>query len=96
LIYRNRRSASGCASERAQLTSMGLKARDATGCEEITVLTNGGNYNGDEVMACEGSGVCPAFQRHRRPATPSVASSPWLNFIYDAENTATAVRPATT
>ncbi len=83
-------------SDRAQLTSMGQKARDATGCEEITVLADRGYYNGDEVLACEGSGVCPAFPRHRHPATPSAASSPWPTSSTTPGTTATPVRPAST
>ena len=42
-------------SDRAQLTSMGSKARAATGCAEVTVLADRGYYNGDEVLACEGT-----------------------------------------
>jgi hypothetical protein len=35
-------------SDRAQLTAMGQKAMDATGCEQLTVLADRGYYNGDE------------------------------------------------
>ena len=45
--------------DRSQLASMGGKARDATGCEEVTVLADRGYYNGEEVLACEGTGVLP-------------------------------------
>jgi hypothetical protein len=42
-------------SDRAQLTSMGQKALDATGGEQLTVLADRGYYNGDEVrMASRG------------------------------------------
>ena len=83
-------------SDRAQLTSMGQKALDATGCEEITVLADRGYYNGDEVLACEGSGFCPASPRHRHPATPSAASSPWPTSSTTPRMTATPVRLAST
>jgi transposase len=43
-------------SDRAQLTAMSRKAREASRCEEITVLADRGYYNGDEVLACEGTG----------------------------------------
>jgi hypothetical protein len=46
-------------SDRAQLVSMGRKARDATGCQEITALADRGYYNDDEVLACQGAGVLP-------------------------------------
>jgi hypothetical protein len=39
-------------SDRAQLTAMSRKAREASGCEEVTVLADRGYYNGDEVLAC--------------------------------------------
>ena len=45
--------------DRSQLATMGGKARDATGCEEVTVLADRGYYNGEEVLACEGTGVLP-------------------------------------
>ncbi len=35
--------------DRSQLAAMGGKARDATGCEEVTVLADRGYYNGEEV-----------------------------------------------
>ena len=46
-------------SDRAQLTAMSRKAREASGCEEVTVLADRGYYNGDEVLACEGTGILP-------------------------------------
>ena len=83
-------------SDRAQLTSMGQKALDATGCEEITVLADRGYYNGDEVLACEGSGVLPCIPKTRHPATPSAASSPWPTSSTTPRMTATPVRLAST
>jgi hypothetical protein len=41
---------------------MGRKAREASGCEEVTVLADRGYYNGDEVLACEGTGILPVPQ----------------------------------
>ncbi len=46
-------------SDRAQLTVMGRRAREASGCEEVTVLADRGYYNGDEVPACEGARHSP-------------------------------------
>ena len=61
-------------SDRAQLTAMSRKAREASGCEEVTVLADRGYYNGDEVLACEGTGILPIIpktqnlrQRQARP-----------------------------
>jgi transposase len=49
--------------DRTQLRAMGQKALNATGWEAVTVLADRGYYNGDEVLACEGSGVLPMFPR---------------------------------
>jgi hypothetical protein len=45
--------------DRGQLAAMGVKARDATGCKAITVVADRGYYNGEETLACEGTGVLP-------------------------------------
>jgi hypothetical protein len=50
-------------SDRAQLTAMSRKARAASGCEEVTVLADRGYYNGDEVLACEGTGILPVIPK---------------------------------
>jgi len=50
---------SNVGNDRSQLAAIGGKARDATGCEEVTVLADRGYYNGEEVLACEGTGVLP-------------------------------------
>ena len=49
--------------DRSQLAAMGGKARDATGCEEVTVLADRGYYNGEEVLPCEGKGVLPCVPK---------------------------------
>lgn len=49
--------------DRTQLVSMGGKARAAIGEEAVTVLADRGYYNGDEVLACEGTGILPAMPR---------------------------------
>ena len=54
-------------SDRAQLTAMSRKAREASGCEEVTVLADRGYYNGDEVLACEGTGILPVGYRAFSP-----------------------------
>jgi transposase len=49
--------------DRAQLAKMGKKALDAYGCTELTVLADRGYYNGEEVLAQEGTGVQPCVPR---------------------------------
>ena len=47
---------------------MGQKALDATGCEQLTVLADRGYYNGDEVLACEGTGIVPCIPKTQTSA----------------------------
>jgi hypothetical protein len=49
--------------DRTQLVPMGVSALQATGCKEIIVLADRGYFNGDQVLACQDTGVLPAFPR---------------------------------
>ena len=73
-------------SDRAQLTAMGRKAREASGCEEVTVLADRGYYNGDEVLACEGTGILPVIPKTQTSGNPKRGLFTVADFIYDAEN----------
>jgi hypothetical protein len=69
-------------SDRAQLASMGRKAREATGCEEITVLADRGYFDGDEVLAYLTKGKVRSDRRdnidhyHNLTACPTCALKP--------------------
>jgi BMFP domain-containing protein YqiC len=78
--------ATNIGSDRAQLTSMGQKARDATGCAEVTVLANRGYYNGDEVLACEGTGILPLIPKTQTSGNAKRGLFTVAGFIYNAEN----------
>ncbi len=73
-------------SDRAQLASMGGKARDATGWEEVTVLADRGYYNRDEVLACEGTGLLPCIPKTLTSGNAKRRLFTVADFIYDAEN----------
>lgn len=73
-------------SDRAQLTPMGTKARNATGCAEITVLADRGYYSGDEVLACEGTGVVPYIPKTQTSANTNRGLFTGDDFVYDAKN----------
>jgi len=73
-------------SDRAQLSSMGRKARDATGCEEVTVVADRGYYSGDEVLACEGTGVLPCVPKTLTSGNAKRGLFTVQDFIYDAVN----------
>src|SRR5208283_2075178 len=72
--------------DRAQLASMGGKARDAIGCEEVTVLADRGYYSGDEVLACERTGVLPYVPKTHNSGNAKRGLFTVQDFIYDAEN----------
>jgi transposase len=72
--------------DRAQLASMGRKARDAIECEEVTVLADRGYYSGEEVLACEGTGVLPYVPKTHTSGNGKRGLFTVQDFIYDAEN----------
>ena len=72
-------------SDRAQLTAMGGKAREASGCDEVTLLADRGYYNGDEVLACEGAGILPVVPKTQTSGNPKRGLFTVADFIYDAE-----------
>lgn len=73
-------------SDRSQLAAMGGKARDAAGCEEVTVLADRGYYNGEEALACEGAGVLPYIPKTQTSANAKRGLFTVQDFSYDAEN----------
>ncbi len=73
-------------SDRAQLASMGRKAREATGCEEVTVVADRGYYTGEEVLACEGTGVLPCVPKTLTSGNAKRGLFTGQDFIYDAKN----------
>src|SRR3712207_9353097 len=63
---------------------MGQQARDVMACEELTVLADRGYYNGDEVLACEGSGVLPYVPKTQTSGNTNRGLFTGQDFIYDA------------
>ena len=71
--------------DRTQLAPMALKAQEATGCEEITVLADRGYFNGEQVLACEGTGVVPCVPKTLWPSIAERGFFTRQDFIFDAE-----------
>ena len=69
--------------DRTQLEPMGRKAREAMGCEALTALADRGYYNGEQVLACEESGVLPCIPKTVWPRDRFFTRG---DFVYDAEN----------
>ena len=72
--------------DRTQLLAMGQQARDVMACEELTVLADRGYYNGDEVLACEGTGVLPYVPKIQTSGNTKRGLFTGQDFIYDAEH----------
>jgi transposase len=72
--------------DRTQLEPMGLKARAATGCEQITALADRGYFNGEQILACEGTGVLPCIPKTDTSTAAQRGFFTRHHFIYDAEN----------
>ena len=70
--------------DRTQLEPMGLKALEAIGSTELTALADRGYYNGEQVLACEGTGVLPCIPRTIWPNDGERFTRD--DFIYDAQN----------
>jgi transposase len=72
--------------DRAQLVPMGLRAQAATGCATLTVLADRGYLNGEQVLACEGTGVLPCVPKTLTSGHAKRGLFTGQDFVYDAEN----------
>jgi hypothetical protein len=54
--------------DRTQLHPIALKAQAATGCEALTALADRGYFNGEQLLACEGTGVLPCIPKSVWPS----------------------------
>jgi len=72
-------------SDRAQLAPMGVLAQAATGCATLTVLADRGYLNGEQVLACEGTGVLPCVPKTLTSGHAKRGLFTGQDFVYDAE-----------
>lgn len=70
--------------DRSQLQPMGLKAQEATGCEEVTALADRGYYSGEQILLCEGTGIAPVVPKTLWPGERGMFTR--QDFSYDAEH----------
>jgi transposase len=71
--------------DRTQLIPMALKAQEeATGNKEITVLADRGYFNGDQVLACENTGVLPCIPKTLTSSSAKRGLFSRQDFVYDA------------
>ncbi|MBJ6124849.1 IS1182 family transposase [Microvirga splendida] len=72
--------------DRTQLLAMGRQAQDVMACEELIALADRGYFNGDEVLACEGTGVLPCVPKTLTSGNTKRGLFTGQDFIYDAEH----------
>jgi transposase len=72
--------------DRTQLAPMGLKAKAATGCEQLTALADRGYFNGEQVLDCEGTGVLPCVPKTDTSSAAKRGFFTRQDFVYDARN----------
>jgi transposase len=72
--------------DRTQLVPMALKAQEATGSEQVTALADRGYFSGDQVLACDGTGVAPIVPKTLTSSGTKRGFFTRQDFIYDAEH----------
>jgi hypothetical protein len=72
--------------DRTQLLAMGRQAQDVMACEEVTALADRGYFNGDEVLAGEGTGVLPCVPKTLTSGNTKRDLFTGQDFVYDAEH----------
>ena len=69
--------------DRAQLSRMATKAREALGTERMTALADRGYFNAPEVLACEEAGVIPLVPKPLTSNSKAEGRFDKRDFIYD-------------
>jgi BMFP domain-containing protein YqiC len=72
--------------DRTQLEPMARKAREATGCGEVTALADRGYFSGDQVLSCDGAGVVPIVPKTLTSSGTKRGYFTRHDFIFDAED----------
>jgi transposase len=70
--------------DRSQLVPMGLGAKDAAQATEITILADRGYFNGEQVLACDGTGVLPCVPKIDTSGRLKLGLFARGDFVYDA------------
>jgi len=71
--------------DRAQLSTMATKARDALGTEHMTALADRGYFSAPEILACEQAGIIPLVPKPLTSNSKAEGRFDKRDFIYDPE-----------
>jgi transposase len=69
--------------DRNQLANMALKAKTATGAEDLSVLADRGYFSGDQILACEQAGSTPYVPKPLTSGAQADGRFGKPDFIYD-------------
>ena len=69
--------------DRAQLSRMAMKAREALGTERMTALADRGYFNAPEIQACEEAGVIPLVPKPLTSNSKAEGRFDKRDFVYD-------------
>ena len=69
--------------DRAQLSRMAMKAKDALGAEHMTALADRGYFSAQEILACEEAGVIPLVPKPLTPNSKAEGRFDKRDFVYD-------------
>ena len=70
--------------DRAQLSHMAMKAKDALGAEHMTALADRGYFSAPEIRACEDAGVIPLVPKPLTSNSKAEGRFDKRDFVYDA------------
>jgi transposase len=69
--------------DRAQLSTMATKARDALGSKNLTALADRGYFNAPEILACEQAGIIPMVPKPLTSNSKAEGRFDKRDFVYD-------------
>ena len=69
--------------DRAQLSRMAMKAKDALGAEHMTALADRGYFSAPEILACEEAGVIPLVPKPLTSNAKAEGRFDKRDFVYD-------------
>ena len=69
--------------DRAQLSRMAMKAKDALGSEHMTALADRGYFSAPEILACEEAGVIPLVPKPLTSNSKAEGRFDKRDFVYD-------------
>jgi transposase len=73
-------------SDRDQLSSMAIQARDAMGTQQLTVVADRGYFKGEEILACENTGITAIIPKPLTSGSKAEGRFGKQDFVYMAQD----------